>query len=70
MNRRKLIVLGRVAFLVATIFTEPTARNVLKDGLIGLAEATQRVCEDPCSIFNHPHIPLWQRLDPTCPQCL
>jgi hypothetical protein len=70
MNRRKLTVLGTVAFLVATIFTEPTAGNVLMDGLIGLAEATQRVCEDPCSIFNHPHIPLWQRLDPTCPQCL
>jgi hypothetical protein len=70
MNRRKLIAFGTVVFLVATIFTEPTARNVLTDGLIGLAEATQRVCEDPCSIFKHPHIPLWQRLDPTCPQCL
>ena len=70
MNLRKLFALGIVVVLLATIFTRPTAQSVLVDGLIGFAEATQRVCEDPCSIFNHPHIPLWQRFDPTCPQCL
>ena len=70
MNRHKFIALGTLAVLLATIFTRPTAQNFLIDGLTGFAQATQRFCADPCSIFNHPHIPLWQGFDPTCPQCL
>jgi hypothetical protein len=54
MNRRKLIALGTVV-LLSTIFTRPTVRSALIDGLIGFAEATQRVCEDPCSIFSSSH---------------
>ena len=68
MKHRKLFALGTQDALFAIVFTTPAPRVALMDGLIGFAEATQRVCEDHCSTFNHPHIPLWQRFDPSCPQ--
>lgn len=70
MKRHKLIALGTFVALLAVIFMRPAARSVFMDGLVGIAEMTQRVCDDPCSLLPHRPYFLWNRFDPTCPQCL
>jgi hypothetical protein len=70
MKHRKLFARGCMVALLAIVFTRPAARIVFMDGLIGVAEMTQRICDDPCSIFNRHRFFLWQRFDPTCPEYL
>jgi hypothetical protein len=70
MNRYKLIALATIVALLAAIFTKTAARSIFVDGLIGVAEMTHRVCQDPCSILYRTRFFSWDRFDPTCPQCL
>jgi hypothetical protein len=68
MKHRKVLAIVSFIALVGIVFTRPT-RNLLVDGVIGVAEVTQHVQHDPCSFFHLRFVP-WQRFDPTCPECL
>lgn len=65
MNRPQLITLGSAVFVLANA----RARGVIVNGLIGFGELVQRLHEERCSSLSYRSYFLWDRFDPTCPQC-
>lgn len=69
MKRRQLIALGSAVFVFVAVLASAPARGVIVNSLVGIAEMVQRVHEDRCWSFIYPRYFLWNRFDPTCPQC-
>ena len=70
MKCTKVIAIGTLIAVSVLLFTRPDARNIVVDGAVGIAEMTQHVRDNPRSLFNRHRFFLWQRFDPTCPECL
>jgi hypothetical protein len=70
MKRTKVIAIGTLVAVSVLFLTRPAARNIVADGVVGIADMTQNVPHNPWSLFKHHRFFLWQRFDPTCPECL
>ena len=69
MNRHQRIALGSAVLVFVVVLASAPARGAIVNGLVGFGEMVQRVHEDWCSSFTYPRYFLWNRFDPTCPQC-
>jgi hypothetical protein len=69
-HRRKFAVQATVILLTIAGLSTPTARTVLAGGLVGFADATERILRFPCWLLDHRHCFSLDRFDPTCPQCM
>jgi len=67
---RKSAVQAMVVFLTIAGLSTPTARTALAGGLVGFADATERILRFPCWLLDHKHCFSLDRFDPTCPQCM
>jgi hypothetical protein len=70
MKCTKVIAIGTLVAVSVLLFTRRAAHNIVVDGVAGIADMTQHLCEERCSPFTHHQFFLWQRFDPTCPECL
>jgi hypothetical protein len=70
MKHRKLLPFSGMVAVMAVVFRQASRTSCLDGGIDWLRRSDATRLRGSCSFFHHPHTPLWQRFDPTCPQCL